>query len=334
MNMPGRKFRAAGNEYRYGFNGQEKSTELQEDSYHAEFWQYDARLGRRFNPDPIYKNSPYETFGGNPLLFSDPYGLDTSSSKKGRLDGDVFRSKTGNSYFYEKKVNGKWQNMGESSELEAVTVSAKRKRTLADNSGLNIFNNSVSSRVWREDYWAYKFKAIKTGLDPDRIKMYDRWIQADEDYRAMSLGAVGIIAAPLVVLGGVETGTFYYLVVGTKTSWAARASITGMDIIYQAATKGGFNKVNPLQSLTSSYGPLSYALTSNTNFEWSSMKLRINSDMSVRRVVIGTAFNALGGKVVGVFEKGGAAAAAGPVGSIPGIWGDGANELIDLKVKE
>ena len=38
------------------------------------------------------------------------------------------------------------------------------------------------------------------------IKRYDRWIQADKDYRAMSLGAVGIIAAPIAIMGVVETG--------------------------------------------------------------------------------------------------------------------------------
>ncbi|MFN0082701.1 MAG: hypothetical protein ACKVOM_09315 [Ferruginibacter sp.] len=222
--------------------------------------------------------------------------------------------------------------MGESSELVNVTVTATRKTSLADRAGaLNWANDNTPSRVWREDYWNYKQDGNKTGLSPEMIKTYDRWIQADKDWRAMSLGAVGIIAAPIVAIGGLETGAFYYLVVGTKTGWAARASITGMDVIYQAATKGGFNEVNPVQSLTSSFGPLSYALSSNTNFQWSTMKLKINSNISVRRVVIGTAFNALGGKIGGIFEKEGAAAAAGPAGAILGVWSDGTNDLIDLK---
>jgi hypothetical protein len=51
MGMPGRKVASEG--YRYGFNGQEKSTELDQDgnSMTAEYWQYDARLGRRWNVD-------------------------------------------------------------------------------------------------------------------------------------------------------------------------------------------------------------------------------------------------------------------------------------------
>jgi hypothetical protein len=70
--------------YRYGFNGQEKSDEIKGsgNSYTAEFWEYDPRLGRRWNVDPIYKHSPYEAFGGNPIIYADPMGLDTISFNK------------------------------------------------------------------------------------------------------------------------------------------------------------------------------------------------------------------------------------------------------------
>jgi hypothetical protein len=40
------------------------------------FWQYDARLGRRWNQDP--KPNPsisnYACFAGNPIMYSDPLG--------------------------------------------------------------------------------------------------------------------------------------------------------------------------------------------------------------------------------------------------------------------
>jgi hypothetical protein len=70
--------------YRYGFNGQEKSDEIKGsgNSYTAEFWEYDPRIGRRWNVDPVYKHSPYEAFAGNPIIFSDPMGLDTISFNK------------------------------------------------------------------------------------------------------------------------------------------------------------------------------------------------------------------------------------------------------------
>ena len=64
--------------YFYGMNGQEKDDEISGsgNSYTAEFWQYDSRLGRRFNQDP--KPNPsisnYACFANNPILFSDPKG--------------------------------------------------------------------------------------------------------------------------------------------------------------------------------------------------------------------------------------------------------------------
>ena len=76
--MPGRKFSSGSSSYRYGFNGHERSTEINSDgnSTTAEFWQYDARLGRRWNrdPKPIISISPYATFLNNPIYFNDPLG--------------------------------------------------------------------------------------------------------------------------------------------------------------------------------------------------------------------------------------------------------------------
>ena len=42
--------------YRYFFNGQEGDNEIygEGNSLSAEFWQYDTRLGRRWNVDPKY----------------------------------------------------------------------------------------------------------------------------------------------------------------------------------------------------------------------------------------------------------------------------------------
>lgn len=64
--------------YRFGFNGQEKSEENDPNgnSITAEFWQYDARIGRRWNLDPVHKvsESPYGTFSNNPIFYLDPSG--------------------------------------------------------------------------------------------------------------------------------------------------------------------------------------------------------------------------------------------------------------------
>jgi YD repeat-containing protein len=65
--------------YRYGFNGQEKDDEVAGvgNSNTAEYWQYDTRLGRRFNVDPITYpwHGSYTCFNSNPINFNDPLGL-------------------------------------------------------------------------------------------------------------------------------------------------------------------------------------------------------------------------------------------------------------------
>ena len=40
------------------------------------FWEYDSRIGRRWNVDPIYKasESRYLVFGNNPIYYRDPNG--------------------------------------------------------------------------------------------------------------------------------------------------------------------------------------------------------------------------------------------------------------------
>ena len=64
--------------YRYFFNGKEADNEVYGSgvSLSAEFWQYDSRLGRRWNVDPVFKEyeSPYACFAGNPVRFADPRG--------------------------------------------------------------------------------------------------------------------------------------------------------------------------------------------------------------------------------------------------------------------
>ncbi|MDR3711360.1 MAG: hypothetical protein P4L51_00990, partial [Puia sp.] len=76
MQMPDRAFNAGG--YRYGFNGQEADNEIDGtgNSYTAKFWEYDPRMGRRWNLDPKPSRgiSQYATFGNDPIANSDPKG--------------------------------------------------------------------------------------------------------------------------------------------------------------------------------------------------------------------------------------------------------------------
>jgi len=65
-------------DYRFGFNGQEKVDEISGAGNHntALFWEYDTRLGRRWNIDPVVKpwQSPYSGLDNNPIWKADPLG--------------------------------------------------------------------------------------------------------------------------------------------------------------------------------------------------------------------------------------------------------------------
>lgn len=89
--------------YRYGYNGQEKSTEVygEGNSYTAEFWQYDARIGRRWNIDPKSTTgiSDFSVLGNNPISNIDPkgdlfFGLFGSTSKQ-RKAATAFQEENG-----------------------------------------------------------------------------------------------------------------------------------------------------------------------------------------------------------------------------------------------
>ena len=77
MLMPGRNFNLGS--YRYGgAGGQEMDNEISGvgNSYTAEYWQYDSRLVRRWNRDPVVKawQSSYAAFDNNPIYYNDPSG--------------------------------------------------------------------------------------------------------------------------------------------------------------------------------------------------------------------------------------------------------------------
>lgn len=94
-----------------GFNGQRREDEVYGigNLYTAEFWEYDSRLGRRFNRDPLYKSyiSPYAAFDNNPIYYSDPTGAQSEGNepKVEHKEGDVTKAPDGTPYVYR---DGMW----------------------------------------------------------------------------------------------------------------------------------------------------------------------------------------------------------------------------------
>ncbi len=96
MGMPGRGLHR--DQYKFGFNGQEHEQAISEGGNHttATFWEYDSRLGRRWNLDPIAKHnqSNYIVFSNSPIVMVDPKGDDDYFFSDGTF---LFRSSKGSS---------------------------------------------------------------------------------------------------------------------------------------------------------------------------------------------------------------------------------------------
>ncbi len=96
MQMPNRYTSTSA--YRFGYNGMEKDPEIKGDgnSYTTEFRQYDPRLGRWSSLDPKMKMfpwiSPYVAFANNPVVYTDPYGLEPGT---GEEVGEEYEPDTG-----------------------------------------------------------------------------------------------------------------------------------------------------------------------------------------------------------------------------------------------
>jgi hypothetical protein len=92
MQMPGRVYTTTSS-YRFGFNGQENSSEISGSGNHttAEFWEYDPRIGRRWNldPKPNVGISQYSVFNNTPTWFGDPFGDTSVNGAGGKQQVDI-----------------------------------------------------------------------------------------------------------------------------------------------------------------------------------------------------------------------------------------------------
>jgi len=130
--------------YRFGFNGQERDDEVAGvgNTMTATFWEYDARLGRRWNldPKPQVNISDYSVMGDNPILYLDLLG-DSKQSRhldpKGKViaeydDGDnsVYKHQTAKSKQDVDSWRSKFKNTsGNGAKIGQMT-----------NFGLGVFN--------------------------------------------------------------------------------------------------------------------------------------------------------------------------------------------------
>ena len=233
MQMPGRKYQAGSGSYRFSINGQEKESDLNENITTAMFWEYDSRTGRRWNVDPITKEfeSPYATFGGNPVLMVDPLGLDWYKDTKGKNKGDVvFMEGSGKHKGYQ-NITGTWTNRnsrgfsylyghgkedvtqsGPNDLLSEVVVSSKGKKK--DNSLME--RMLQVSNVTKASMEEYNARPKPSYYDPNPLKtiFWDAGVGALNPVKDLDVYAsasikqktqVGNVSGTLV-WGGVQVG--------------------------------------------------------------------------------------------------------------------------------
>ncbi|SFQ56139.1 hypothetical protein [Parafilimonas terrae] len=197
--------------YRYGFNRQEKSTEVNSDGnlYTAEYWEYDARIVRRWNldPRPTVGISEYSAFGGNPILNSDPLG-DTTVTGAGGGQSINIDEKANSLEFYSSasyKISGTNTNVPiQAGQLRSFsnglgTFSAKwstNANGAAVFAGYKNENNQTVDDVIKEiSSWKYRTVAWLANFGNSKLREYNANPVAYNIKLTTTMLSIGVVGA-------------------------------------------------------------------------------------------------------------------------------------------
>jgi hypothetical protein len=175
MTMPGRSF-SSGTDYKYGFNGQEKVDEISGAGNHttATFWEYDTRLGRRWNldPKPNPSISNYATFANNPIWFSDALGDTIIDEQNRRVNINVEQNDDGDyGATYEVIGGGEisqefMDNAGKIFD-EAATIETGRDYINDSNSSSELIHINISDKTAKSRNNKLKFGGTRDVYNTD-----------------------------------------------------------------------------------------------------------------------------------------------------------------------
>ena len=270
--------------YRFAFNGQVKDNEVAGigNIMTAEFWEYDSRLGRRWNLDPIVKDweSGYATFSNNPVYFMDPLGLQSEVDKP--LKEIVITPTKPKKYSDEKHGlldilgratigfgKGLWgtvkyaANFFALNENNSFITTAKGLWTLGKTSvaGVNYLADKLN--VWKEPAWSKAqregiVKAITT-VDWSDPEIYGEILGSAVGGAGLFklTGKIGKFASKIKVAKAAEKGVFWvYGAFKSETKWANQLAKRGWtpEQVKEAIMKGeqfeAVNMVNKANSAT------------------------------------------------------------------------------------
>ena len=152
--------------YRFGFNTQERTDEIAGVGNHntALFWEYDTRLGRRWNLDPRfnYWEGNYTCFGSNPISNNDIKG-DMWLTKPDKNQADKLNEKTDNKIaIVDKKIiqNEKMlKNMDPSNQEKISKQKVIIEELKADKESLIKIKDAITAMESDPEY-AYTYSAV------------------------------------------------------------------------------------------------------------------------------------------------------------------------------
>jgi hypothetical protein len=277
--MPGRSYNANG--YRFGFNGQEKDDEVfgsTGTSYTAEFWQYDSRIGRRWNIDPVVKpwESSYAVNRNNPIALSDPFGdcPDCDKDKPDAKEGDIYRPK-GADLDYVKGKDGEWTALGGSLPEAEVIAEKTQKSKNHVWSAMNMYSgNNLGKGVHMAKYG--------NGLDPWQEKVHQQFMAG---IHTMSVGLGISLAVPAVVMAApiVASGVQGNSIIFSTELWGLKAAVSASS---QALfNEGRVNMVGVVSDAITMPGFSGMAFTNATSSMFEANFNIYNARISTRRVL-------------------------------------------------
>src|SRR5690625_3915382 len=231
-----------GDRYRFGFNGQEKVNEIAGMGNHntAEFWEYDTRLGRRWNVDPVdqISISNYAVFRNSPLVYTDVDGdcVDCDENYPDAEVGDIV-SPEASRLDWQKADNGEWLALGGEFNKVNIVVDGKGGDFQLQIGGNYDWGNAKTTL----DYTGGVFGALNTAVRPGNQwlgkngKYYSNsWggnqytggrsgaFKAAGFYKWAGRGVVGVTA----VIGGIETYNGYQMD-GGHFGYNANSAVAG-----------------------------------------------------------------------------------------------------------
>jgi len=220
--------------YRFGFNGQEADNEVYgvKQSYTAEFWQYDTRLGRRWNVDPVTNESESSYIGlsNNPIWYCDPNG--DFKTKFGAWLYKIFHGGTvekdkGGEYYVGKRVEmeGTKNPNKALDELDEAVVAYQRRFDWKGRSEGKDLEYEKLKEAWKTNYEWTEF-LIQSGFDysiTDNIQ--------EARLNMLQLGTLVLIPNPIIKSGTAIIND------ATKTTKAAMSTTERLQSYVSRATK-------------------------------------------------------------------------------------------------